>query len=131
MRILVFAALVVGALWYVFVGGHRIDEADVYNAYNKYWNAFSDGDSKAVCGMYDRNYFAKTATRTPAGPVEESAGKADACKGTDKFYAMKKELEEKAKVEMYLNVRYDVSQIEISADKQTATVRLTTEIKLG
>jgi hypothetical protein len=131
MRIFLFAALLAGALWYGFVGARRIDEVDVYNAYNKYWNAFSDGDSKAVCGMYDGKYFAKTTTRTPAGPVEESADKAQACRGTDSFYAMKKDLEEKAKVEMFVNVRYDIGEIEISADRKTAIVRLTTEIKLG
>lgn len=70
-------------------------------------------------------------TRTPAGDVEESAGKTQACEGTDKFHAMKGELERKAGVELFVNTEYTIDRIDISADRRTATVQLHTEVRIG
>ncbi|HJV53693.1 MAG TPA: hypothetical protein VJ652_19660 [Noviherbaspirillum sp.] len=131
MRIFLLIVLAAVALWYAVVGGRRIDESHVYALYDKYWGAFIEGDGKAVCELFDKRFAATVTTKTPAGDVEESAGKEQACEGTDKFYAMKRELERRTGVELFVNSEYAIDRIELSADRKTATVQLHTEIRIG
>ena len=129
-RMLIVGAVVFG-LWYAFVGGRSIKETHVYDLYNEYWNAFAAGDSKTVCSLFDSEFSAVVRTRTPAGQVEEAAGKSQACEGTDKFFAMKKAMEEKAGEELFINTEYTVDEIAISPDEKTATVRVSSEVRIG
>lgn len=130
MRYIVILFVVAAGLWYAF-NGRGVAESDVYDLYNSYWNAFAEGDSKAVCDLFDDDFSAVIRTRAASGPVEETGNKSGACEATDKFYAQKRSLEQRAGTELFINTEYQIDEITIHADGKSATVRVNSEVRIG
>ena len=130
-RILVVLVLIAGAAWYYFVGGRKIEESHVREAYSKYFEAFDAEDSKSICDLFDRSFTATTRTMGPAGPVEAQGTRAEACAGMGKFQEMKSTIQQRTGMEMHFNVEYTVTSIEIAKDGKTATAHVDSEIRVG
>jgi hypothetical protein len=131
MRRLLIFFLALAALWYYFVGGRRMDEAQIRTAYDRYWAAFYNDDRKAICDMFDNDFSAKITTETPKGAVTETADRKRACEDTKQFFDMKDAMEAKLGQELYVNMEHTIDSIQLSADRKSATVEMSFEIRIG
>jgi ketosteroid isomerase-like protein len=124
--------LILGAAaWYYLVEGRKVKESHVRALYDHYWAAVDDNDSDAVCKMFDDKFSSVVRTRTPAGPVEERGTKQTACEGTEKFFELKKKMEERSGQTLYVNTEYTVDSITVNADGKSATARMVSEVRIG
>jgi hypothetical protein len=131
MRLPLLIILLCGALWYYFIEGRRMNETHVREAYALYWDAFHDDKRGTICNMFDKRFTATVRTMTPAGPVEETATKENACEGTKKFFDLKAEMEEKTGQELFINTEYTIDSIELASDRKSAVVEVSSEIRMG
>jgi hypothetical protein len=130
MAIVMLGCAAYGA-WYVAVGGKRLNEEQVRDLYQQYHAAFEREDAKAVCDMYDDKISGQFSSTSKAYPVKESLDKASACSAVADFYETKHKLEEKTGHALETNFDVHVQSIELSADRQTATVEVLTEMRIG
>jgi hypothetical protein len=128
----IFLILVAGAGWYFFIHGRQVDEADVRQLYDQYWTAVNDGDAEKVCSFFDDEFKAVVITRAPDGrSMTENGTKTSACDGTNKFYELKKAMEQKSGVQLYINTEYNIDSITVEPGGKSATVHMTSELRIG
>lgn len=131
MKSIIMVVAIAAALWYGFMGGRKLSEADVYNTYNESWSAFHDEDPKRICALIDDRFRGKVKNVTPIGEVEETVTKEAACSLDKGLHAVMKQVEAKTGQEMFMNSEYKVQKINFSPDKTQATVQVVSKIRIG
>ena len=131
MKSIVIIVAIAAAVWYGFMGGKKLSEADVYSAYNESWSAFHDEDSKRICALIDDRYQAKVKNITPIGVVEETVTKDASCSLDKGFHAILKQAKAKTGQELFMNSEYSVKKIDLSPDRKQATVQVVSIIRIG
>ncbi|MBL8404817.1 MAG: hypothetical protein JNL16_09790 [Dechloromonas sp.] len=129
-RLIVVGCIAFG-IWFVVIGGKKIEEKHIYDLYNEYTAAFASEDAKKVCDMFDDKVTGHFQSTSRSMPVRPSITKSAACSSVDEFYQSMRKLEEATGQELYANFEYTIKNIEISPDKKTATVNVLMEMRVG
>lgn len=119
------------AAWYFLVGSRYISEADVRAQYQNEVNWLDEGQHAKICAAFDDDYVGHVASEIPTGRVLEATDKAQSCAAIEAFVANIKKLNEKVGGGVVTNSDVTLEKVAISADRQTATVSVRSEVRVG
>jgi hypothetical protein len=121
-------------LWFAWNAANNkaLTEERIEGLYREAGRAFMNNDGKAYCALFSDDLNGSSETRMPGMPVErKTITRKDACAAVDDLYAMKREMEEKAKITLYFNYDLRVDSVTLAPDKKSATVTFHDEIRIG
>ncbi len=131
MKKLLLVALLGAAVWWYFVGGRKLDEAQVNEFYRRVEVASLDRKPDDLCALLADD-FSSTGTVAVGGQQRtQTQGKAATCESYRGLYAAWEKLGEKMGGPLQLDSDYDIHSIKLSADHKTATVDISTSMDVA
>jgi hypothetical protein len=124
MKKIIFAMMVAAGLWWHFIGGRSLNEAQVTEFYRSMEVAGLERKPEALCDLLatDFKMVGKVSMGAQAGQPMPEQDKAQTCKAYTEMYASWEKLGEKMGGVLQLDSDYKIHSIEIAADKKSATV---------
>jgi hypothetical protein len=111
-----------------------LSERSIATFYKDATVAFMNRDSEAYCRMFADDLRGSIEIRIPNAPLpaeRKTLTRKDACRAIDETYAMKQEMEANAKTPLEFDYRTTIKSIALEPDKQSATVTLYEELRIG
>ncbi|MDR3353206.1 MAG: nuclear transport factor 2 family protein [Zoogloeaceae bacterium] len=121
-------------LWFAWdaANNRALTEERIFELYREAGRALMNNDGKAYCALFSDDLSGNSETRMPGMPVERKAiAKKDACAAVDDLHALKRKMEEGAKVTLYFNHEFHMDSVTLAPDKKSATVTSREEIRIG
>jgi hypothetical protein len=132
MKKLLFAVLIAGAAWWYFVGGRKLTEEHVIAFYRSAEAATLERNPDALCSQLTDDFEATgMVTLGSVRQVAASQNKAETCEGYTGLYATFEQLGEKMGGMLQLDSGYQIHSIEISPDRKSAVVDITTSLDVA
>lgn len=128
--VLIGLAACLGA-WYALVGSRYISEADVRAQYQNEANWLDEGQHAKICASLDEQYTGRVASVTATGRVLEETNKAQSCAAIEAFFTTLQQLNDKVGGGVVTNSDVLLQKVVISPDRQTATVTVRSEVRVG
>ncbi|MGL4409911.1 MAG: hypothetical protein ACRCTU_16130 [Zoogloea sp.] len=116
--------LALGAAWWYFVGGRKLDETKVRDFYQAQEVATFKREPETLCGLLAKDFHGKYtySTNIPGHPREDEQNKAEGCEGYRQMYANFAELGDKMGGMLTMEYNYTLYSIKIAPDHKSATV---------
>ena len=131
MKYLVFALLAGGAVWFYFIDGSKLDEGMVREFYAQQAQHTYERDPEALCKQMSGKYRMNIQSRIAGKVNDASYGKSIACEQIKKSFKFFEDVGERAGGILTIEYSYDIRQLDIASNNRSATVEITTTLKMG
>jgi hypothetical protein len=133
MKKIILVVLVGVGLWWHFIGGRSLNEAQVTEFYRSMEVAGLERKPEALCDMLSADFkmVGKISTGAQAGHTMAEQDKAQTCSGYTEMYASFEKLGEKMGGILQLDSEYKIHSIQIAADKNSATVDVSSSLDVA
>jgi hypothetical protein len=131
VRFLLLALLAGAAGWFYLIDGRKLDENMVREFYAQQARHTFERDPASLCKQLGGGYRMNIQTRM-AGKVSNAAyGKSAACDQLRKSFEFFENMGERAGGILTIDYSYDIKQIDMSPNNKSATVQISTTLKMG
>lgn len=131
MKYLLFALLAGGAVWFYFIDGSKLDEGMVREFYAQQAQHTYERDPEALCKQMSGKYRMNIQSRIAGKVNDASYGKSIACEQIKKSFKFFEDVGERAGGILTIEYSYDIRQLDIASNNRSATVEITTTLKMG
>jgi len=131
VKYLLFALLAGGAVWFYFIDGSKLDEGMVREFYAQQAQHTYERDPEALCKQMSGKYRMNIQSRIAGKVNDASYGKSIACEQIKKSFKFFEDVGERAGGILTIEYSYDIRQLDIASNNRSATVEITTTLKMG
>jgi len=131
VKYLLFALLAGGAVWFYLIDGSKLDEGMVREFYAQQARHTYERDPEALCQQMSRKYRMNIQSRIAGTVNDASYGKSGACEQIKKSFKFFEDMGERAGGILTIEYSYDIRRLDIASNNRSATVEITTTLKMG
>jgi len=131
MKRIVFLVVAVGLAWYFWIDGSKLTEPMVKEYYEQQWHATYSRDPEALCALYGSGLTMTLTSRGMGKNFEATLNKDEACKRVRDMFQLFVDIGTKTNSMLTIEYKYDIADLQMAADGKSATVEVTTLLKMG
>ena len=126
------AVIVVGVGgWFYLIDGSKLDEGMVRDYYEQQLRHTYERDPDALCALLGRSLSARLEARVGGKVSTASYGKAEACLRLKSAFKFFETMGERAGGTLTIEYTYEISSLELAANRKSARVEVATTLKMG
>ena len=131
MKKVLFVAIVLAGGWWYFVGGRTLTDERVRTFYADFERVQLDREPEAICAMLADDFESVGSVSIGGGSRNAAMNRTQTCDGYVQLYQSFEKLGDTMGGILQLDSKYEIHSIELSPDKKTATVDISTSMDVA
>ena len=131
MKYLLIALLAAAAGWFYLIDGSKLDETMVRDFYEQQARHTFERDPEALCQQLGGKYRMSVESRIGGKVSNATYDRSATCDRLRKSFEFFDDMGEKAGGILTIEYNYDIQQLDIAPNHKSATVGITTTLKMG
>lgn len=132
MQKIILGVLLAFLGWWFMFGSRQLDADNVDTYYFKSQKALAERKPKEMCELLDKNFLIVSTTVTAGKTSAPSTqDRQQTCDGYDKMFDAWTEIGAQMGGLVQLDTDYTIHRVQISEDKKTATVEVTSDLRVA
>jgi hypothetical protein len=131
MRVALLLLLIATGGWYILFEARKLDEVMVREFYKTTAHAVLSRDTEAQCALWSKDAVLRSETRMSGHVEQQTLNQRQACEHLRKLHKFFVEIADKVGGTLTIEYDYELTELKISANRNTATVVVKSTLKMG